>query len=288
MTPLSALYERYERIKIRSRRPSTKRLYRITLELFDRHLGRPAVQSDLNDDTVSAFAVWRAASGVSKKTVNRDLANLLALWRWLHHLGEARNWPQVELEVPPKRVPVALLREEVARVMLAIELESMPVAGVPGPLFWKALIMLLWNTAERIGAIMSLEWDAIDLERGWVRFDAEGRKGGVEDNALPISPETCEALKLIRRGREKVFHWPYHRTYIFYRLGKILTRAGIPKGRMYKFHLFRKTVASYYEAAGGNATALLKHSSRKVTECYLDPRICKVPAPIDLLFRPGE
>lgn len=40
------------------------------------------------------------------------------------------------------------------------------------------------------------------------------------------------------------------------------------------------------EAAGGNATELLGHSSRKVTrQSYLDPRITGPPAAVDLLFR---
>jgi integrase len=64
--------------------------------------------------------------------------------------------------------------------------------------------------------------------------------------------------------------------------------AGLPDTREYKFHVLRKSVASHYEAAGGNATDLLKHSSRKVTLTYLDPRVVRPAAPVDLLFRPGE
>ena len=47
----------------------------------------------------------------------------------------------------------------------------------------------------------------------------------------------------------------------------------------------RRTFASHLEAAGGNATDALQHSSRAVTEkSYLDLRVVKREAPNKLLF----
>jgi len=135
---------------------------------------------------------------------------------------------------------------------------------------------------------MGLTWDRVDMRKGWVRFVAEDRKGAREDNVLPIADYTIAALKSIRRSEGLVFRWPYSATYIYNRLGKIMVRAGLPDSRLYKFHVFRKSVASHYEAAGGNATELLGHTSRKVTRSYLDPRIVKPVSAVDLLFRPGE
>lgn len=281
----------YEQLKIRTRRESTKRLYRISLERFEEFLGRRARLSDLNDATVSAFASWRLDQKLSKKTVNRDLANLLAIWRWLrgrHH--KVKTLPNVELEVIPVRVPKALLRPEIANVVAAIEAETHPVGDIPGNVFWKAVFFLIWDTAERIGAVMRLTWENVDLAQGWVRFTADDRKGGAEDNVLPIAQDTIAALHGLQRvshGNEQVFPWPHHITSIYSRLGKIMERAGLPNDRWHKFHVFRKSVASHYEAAGGNATALLKHFGRKVTERYIDPRIARTPSAADLLFRPS-
>src|SRR6185369_7755481 len=120
----------------------------------------------------------------------------------------------VELERPPVRIPVALSREELAEVLQAIQSEREHVGGVPGPAFWLALFLLIWNTGERIGAVMQLSWDRVDLTRGWVRFVAEDRKGATADNALPIAPYTVAALKVIRRREGLVFPWPYSSTYI--------------------------------------------------------------------------
>lgn len=283
---LSLYTTKYEPLALRSKRPNTRRLYRTTLRFFERFLERPATLGDLNDDTVSAFAAWRLEHGLAKGSVNKDLFNLLALWRWLHKKGYIANWPDVELEVPPERTPVALMGDEIERVIKAIAVEKGPVGSFAGPQFWLALFLVIWDTGERIGAVMALTWERVDLKRGWIRFEAEGRKGARADNMLPIAPDTVAALKSIR-GDGLVFKWPYCPTYIYRRLARIMRRAGLPDNRLYKFHVLRKSVASHYEAAGGNATELLGHSSRKVTRAYLDPRITRTRSAIDLLFRPG-
>lgn len=284
-TPLDVLYhQRYEPLALRSRRPNTKRLYRTTLKFFAIFLGRKATTDDLTDATVNAFASHRLASGLAKSSVNKDLFNLLALWRWLHKKHLVDTWPDVALEKPPARVPVALTREELASVKAAIQREEMP----PGSAFWLALFLVIWDTAERINAVLTLTWDRVDLAAGWVRYQAEDRKGATADNVLPIAADTVSALKAIRRREGLVFRWPYSATYIYRRLGRVMRRAGLPDNRLYKFHSLRKSVASHYEAAGGNATELLGHSSRKITRAYLDPRIVRRTSAIDLLFRPGE
>ncbi len=285
---LDAFYQdRYEPLALRSRRPNTKRLYRTTLRAFNLYLNRPARVVDLTDEQVSGFAAWRLDNGLAKRSVNKDLFNLLAIWRWAHKKGHVKNWPDVELERPPVRVPVALSRDELSEVLRAIQSEQKRVGKYPGPVFWLALFLLIWNTGERIGAVMQLTWDRVDLKRGWVRFIAEDRKGATADNALPIAAYTVAALKVIKQKEGLVFPWPYSSTYIYNRFGKIMRRAGLPDNALYKFHVLRKSVASHYEAAGGNATELLGHTSRKVTRAYLDPRIVRKVSAIDLLFEPG-
>jgi integrase len=80
---------------------------------------------------------------------------------------------------------------------------------------------------------------------------------------------------------------PYYGGYLWHKFGQVLARAGLPTDAKSKFHRIRRTVASYYEAAGGNATELLGHSSRKVTTAYLDKRVVQAPQAIDRLWRLG-
>ena len=287
--PLRSFYsDQYEPLALRSRRKNTKRLYVNTLNSFDRFLNRSAILGDLNDATVSKFAAWRIACGLSKYTVNKDLFNLLAIWRWAHRKGYLKKWPDVQLEKPPVKAPVALLRDELDALVLSCQQEQERVGYVCGADFWTALVLLIWDTGERVGAVLAIEWTQVDLRGCWVRFDADHRKGGAADNQLQIATDTAAALGKLKPREGVVFKWPYSPTYIYARYSKILERAGLPTNRLYKFHCIRKSTASHYEAAGGNATELLGHSSRKITKAYLDKRIVKPQSAVEKLFRPGQ
>ena len=59
-----------------------------------------------------------------------------------------------------------------------------------------------------------------------------------------------------------------------------------PATRRDKFHKIRRTVASYFKKAGGDATELLGHSGPEVTKAYIDKTIVGKVHASDLLFRP--
>lgn len=80
-----------------------------------------------------------------------------------------------------------------------------------------------------------------------------------------------------------MFPWDKSYTYLWGRMGVICKRAGLSDNRRSKFHRIRKTTASYYQAAGGSAQALLDHSSPAVTRRYLDPRIVAPQSASELL-----
>src|SRR5262245_41247757 len=99
-TTLREVWETQYRVRqLRSASIKTIRLWQISLDLIDRFLQRPATLADLTDDTLSRFATWRRRGGdVTAATVNRDLASLLALWRWCHRMRMVELWPDVQLE----------------------------------------------------------------------------------------------------------------------------------------------------------------------------------------------
>ncbi len=88
---------------------------------------------------------------------------------------------------------------------------------------------------------------------------------------------------------QTVFFWPYCPAYVFKRFGELLEDAGLPNTRRNKLHKIRRTAASNFEAAGGNATDLLDHDSRKTTKkSYLDPKVIKSIQPADIMPGIGE
>lgn len=283
---LANVYEkRYEPVALRSRRPNTKRLYRTTLLMFDKHLGRSATLDDFNDETVSAFAAWRLSKGLSKSSINKDLFNLLAIWRWCNRKGLVESWPDVSLEQPVKKAPEAWTEDDMKKLYLAATNAEGKLGKISASCWWCALLLVAWDSGERINAIVNLEWRNVDLKRKWLRFDAEYRKGGSEDSVVHLSGDTAAALKRIQVADGLVFPWPFCKTYLWRKFGALLRAAGLPDDARSKFHRIRRSVASHAEAAGGNATAMLRHSKREITEAYLDPTIVKQQQPNDFLFR---
>jgi len=273
---------------LRSRSDNTRRLYCTSIRTFSRWLQRPAVLQDLNDTTVNRFLDYFRHLPRSPFSVNKERANLLAMWRFACRKKLLDEWPDVLPEVEPERVPQAWTASEIARLLGACEREPGTIGEVPAAAWWRALHLVCWDTGERIGAVRDLEWPHADLEAGFMLVPAELRKGKRRDRLYKLASDTIAALQAIRQPvREKIFPWPYSPTYLWRRYARLLDRAHLPRDRHCKFHRIRRSVATHYEAAGGNATELLGHSSRSVTLAYLDPRIVPKQHAVDLLFRPG-
>lgn len=273
---------------LRSRSDNTRRLYLTTIRTFSRYLTRPATLADLTDLTVNRFLDHYRHIPRSPFSVNKERSNLLAMWRFACRKGFLQTWPDVALEVEPERVPQAWTADQIAKLLAACERIPGTIAGVAASAWWSALHLVCWDTGERIGAVRDLEWAHADLAGGYILVPAELRKGKRHDRLYKLAPDTVATLQAMQLpARQAIFPWPYCRTYLWNRYTKLLSDAGLPANRQCKFHRMRRSVASHFEAAGGNATELLGHSSRSVTLAYLDPRIVPRQHAVDLLFRPG-
>lgn len=276
----------YEPLKLRSRSERTRELYRTTLRTLARFLGRVPTLSDLSDDQVNRYLSWFRRLPREPASVNKERSNVLAIWRFAARKKFVDQWPDVDAEIEPKRVPVAWTDAEVFRLFSSIAREQGLIASIPASTWWQGLHLVGWDTGERIGALVGLRWTDVDLVGQWALCSAESRKGKREDRIYRLADDTIQVLKSMRRPFVHVFEWPYHKAYLWAKYAAILRRAGLPTDRKSKFHRLRKTVASNFEAAGGNATELLGHSRRSITERYLDPRIVTRPQAADILFRP--
>jgi len=274
----------YLPLKLRSRSPNTIRLYRHTIRSFGRFLERPPRLSDLTDDTVSAYLAWLVGRKLSPYTVNKERSQLLAIWNYAARKGHVCTFPDVAPERTPCRIPQAWTTSELGRLLDACQSEPGRLAGIEASDWWTALHLVLWDTAERIGAVLALTWR--QYQPPWLLIPAEARKGRREDKLFRLGDDTQASLARIREPRRvKLFQWPLTLGSLYNHYQRILRRAGLPADERCKFHRMRRTVASYYEAAGGNATELLGHTSRRTTRSYLDPRIVQTRQPSDVLFR---
>lgn len=285
---LRAVYlDLYRPHKLAGCSEKTHRQYLVQFGHLERFLRRPATLGDLNDDTLIRCMGWLRKSR-SAPTVNKFRSHMLALWRFLARKHVVPVWPDVLALKEPERIPRAWSPDELGTLLAAARATEGRIGSVPAGLWWFALLLVCWDTGERITAVRLCRWDDLDFAGRWIYFPAENRKGGKRDRQFRLHPDTIAALKAIRSpARERVFFWPWTETSLWSHFTRILVRAGLPHDRKSKFHRIRRSVATHAEAAGLNATEILGHSCRRVTEGYLDPRFLDKPQAADVLFRPG-
>lgn len=280
--------EAYLPLKLRGASEKTSRQYQIQIGHFSRHLGREATLADLDDDVLSVF-LWQRAQATSKANSNKCRNHLLALWRFAARKRYVEHFPDVPKLPEPKRTPQAWTMEQINRLFAACASYEQPIGRYHGADWMTALHWFLWNTGERIGAVLAVERSHVDLAAGTVRIPAEIRKGQRADAFYRLWPETVAALKRIWSDAPgRAFPFPKHKATLYNRYRKLLISAGLPTGRFCGPHRMRKSFASHLKAMGGDATKALGHSDPSVTEgSYIDPGIVSDASDkIDLLPRP--
>jgi integrase len=289
--PLIELLNRYRDESMRGgKSPKTVRLYRYAIEAARSYLGHAPSVADLTDSTLAGTMGRVVARGGAPRTANAHRDRLCALWRFARRCGLCATEPNVPPLREPERVPVGLTLDELRRLHSACGEQEGRVEGVPACVWWVALLLVAYDTGERVGAILRIEWGDVDLAGGWVRIPAEIRKGQTRDVLRRLHVETVRHLALLRglSPDARVLPWPGNSTTMYYHWSRILRAAGLPVDRRHKFHCLRKTVASHFAAAGEDASRLLDHADRATTAKYLDPRIVGQVAPCDVLPRPWE
>lgn len=272
--PLPDLLNLYSDKRLKSASPNTLRLYQHSLRSFARTLGRTATLKDLNDDAIERH-MWRIVNnGGSPASANKDRGQLIALWRFAFEKRMTETLPDNRPLIEPERVPMGWLPEELHKLLDTIAAMDGWICNVPCALWWRALVHVLLDTGERIGAIRYLEKSAV--QDRWLLVPAHLRKGRRRDRLYPLTEDTLESLRELmttNKHSQELFPWDRCDNYIYNRFKQILTDAGLPTDRRSKFHRIRRTVASAVAREGGDATAAMDHSSPRTTKKYLDLRI---------------
>lgn len=199
---------------------------------------------------------------VSPTSINRELA----LLRNMLHM--ASEWYEMEL----KPIKVEMAKEvQKERVLSESEIRILIDKSIP-PL--KYFIIVALNTGMRKGEILSLEWNQVNLEQGFITLVAQKTKSK-KMRRVPFNLSLRELfckLQLNRSGQRYVFEnpktgKPY--TDLKRRWYSLLKETGIEDIR---FHDLRHTFATYsLLRKGGNLVSLqetLGHSDISTTSRY--------------------
>jgi len=275
----------------------TTAMYEATLDRFRDFLGHEPTVDDLDDLTAAKFIRWRGTTAHSKTrgiispaSLAKDSAHLRSLWTWLAKKrwkksnGDLLEFPDYARPRVPKPRPVAYTAEELGRLVRAAKHRKGLVAGKPAAWYWLTKLMAMFQTGERIGAVLALRWGEVDLERCTLTFLAATRKGHRETITRAITPELAR-LMATQKGPPDALVWPWledRRLLSVYSSLRVLCRlADVP---YHPFHSIRKSTASYIKKAGKSAKKQLGHSSEEMAEThYYDERITGVESALDYL-----
>jgi integrase len=144
--------------------------------------------------------------------------------------------------------------------------------------------MAMFQTGERIGAILEIRWSEVDFQKNTLTFLAASRKGRSETITRPITPELARMLATQKGApNERVWPWLDDREMLsLYGSLRVLCKlAGV---EYHPFHSIRKSTASYLKRAGISAKKQLGHSSEEMAENhYYDEEITGRESNLDYL-----
>jgi integrase len=239
--------------------------------------------ANLNDLTVGKFLRWCVdVQGVKPVTANCYGKAIKALWNWLAKKRVVELFPTVNNLKECRGTPCAWTEEECITLFQACHNAVGYIGDVLANQFWVAFHRVLHDSGERTGAMLALRWAWLDWKTGYLSVPAEFRKGRTQPALYPLKPQTIRALRVIYKPDQELIFFLGKRKrrneYFYGRYRELVKSAGLPYvKRKCGPQKWRRTVASYIERAGGNATKALMHRDRRVTEdSYLDPRITDI------------
>lgn len=235
----------------------------------------------------AALAQWLRdlrRGGASPATCLCYRRMLLALYRWGAARGRCRPLVPDDLprEKPPRRMPEAWTCDEVQRLVNAAgSLEGYcGWCELPRRLYWTTLLLGCWYTAARLGSLLAVRWEDLDLDRGWLQLPAEVEKTRTA-RLFALPPSFSRQLRGLPRVDCHVWPAPRQHRHLYRTLRRLCIAAAIrcPPGRFQCFHRLRRSAISAAAAIDLEvARRLAGHSSSQITlRHYVDPRIACPP-----------
>jgi integrase len=282
------LHEFYKPNRLVGRPECSTKSYEYALKRLYRHIGRSVSVSELTDELVTDHMQWILNSGLAVASANNSRLHLLALWRYAYKKKLIDTRPDVEKLPEPKRLPKAWAVAEVGQILEACREQKGVISGIPAAKWWRAFILVLYDTGLRRRAATLLQRTDLDFTDGMLTVRPEDQKQNAEQQ-FRLSAETLAAIREIwLPERRLLFAWSRERKRIWIDYGEILKRAGLSCTNKDKFHKIRRTTATHIAATAGIAAAChhLGHSSEAMTKRYIDPRFTQTRDGVDFLPRP--
>ncbi len=262
--------------------PGTWEVTRSALDMFER-ISKPKMMRAISDGTIADFIAARRKHKRSKKsnqdispaTINKELRCLRAALRKASKWGFLPKMPDIPFLKEPGKIPDYVTPEHFGALYGACDTLKEP-RQLPFPTgdWWRGLLMFAYMTGWRIGSILSLQWEHVDLEQGTALSLAKDNKGK-RDQRIPLHPVIVEHLRKLRSFDARVFPWAKDRRKLFTHLHRLQDTAGVkPEGGKpyYGFHSLRRAFATMNadRMTGDTLQALMQHKDYQTTQRYIN------------------
>jgi len=263
-TKWSAFREEYEEKILLNLAPQSRGQVKAALDHFER-LARPARMDQINTQTIDAFVATRRTeqgkrkgANVAPASVNKDLRHVKAALRIAVDWGLLPKMPKIRMVREPEKLLSYVTPEHFAKIYR----EACPLAELPktpGQQYepgdwWQALLATAYLTGWRIGELLALRAEDVDLKIGTV-ITRHGDNKGKRDERVPIHPVVAEHLRQVMGDGKYVFAWSHDKRALWVEFGRIQRAVGIhlpckeehehtPACHVYGFHDFRRAFAT--------------------------------------------
>lgn len=203
---------------------------------------------------------------------NRDAANILSVVPWC-------KGPR-----PMPRAPRIVTEDELNALYLAsasMDHPWLPDYGIKPPLFWRVLVVVVFNTGLRHGTVFKLRMEWIDWPAHRILVPATAMKSRRPFTVF-LNQTAYKHLEALcrHRDREFIFPWTGHPHRFYTQWQRLLDFAGIARQNRFGLHALRKTFGTRVWADSPEAAQLgLDHSESQVTiQHYVEGEAIMVPA----------
>jgi integrase len=148
--------------------------------------------------------------------------------------------------------------------------------------WWRGLFVFAYMTGWRVGDLLALRRDAVDMEAGYALTRYEDNKGG-RDDRVKLRPVVLDHLKRLPGFGPLGLPWPHDRRTLDVQLDRIQEAAGAhllchrdhehtPACHLYGFHDFRRAFATQNapRLTPDALQKLMRHKSYLTTQVYIN------------------
>jgi integrase len=260
--------------------PGTREATRYALNHFEKII-KPARINAITSRTFAEYVAIRQTERVRKggplvspATVNKELRHLRVVVRKASKWGYLPRVPEIDFLKEHGKLATYVSPEHFAKLYQHADAARWPNDGPFEPAdWWRALLVTAYMTGWRIGSLLALRREDVDLETGFALSRAADNKGK-RDQRVPLHPLVLEHLRMLTSFSPLVFPWNNARRALFDEFHTIQQAAGVqPDGkRWYGFHDLRRAFATMNAATltPDALQALMQHKDYQTTQRYIN------------------